>query len=287
MRGRAAPPPPRRLLLAPLLAALAGACLFGGEEEGPEEPLPGAGSDNLPVVDDVGPFDPAEAVDDDDEALVELGQADDTTDQDPYADEPTPAEDPANQGGGQDEQDRGAPDARRADASREGDGEPRARAAAAHERDAAGQPVDEGAGEPPRARADEDEAIGSVGPVDPAENERAQGKEAEALEGEDVAGPREVAALEERRRLAHEQAQAGDDRAAKAELASNPPAEEPGELESTAWTLVDLLAEGLLVGLLAGGVTLLVLFSRSHPRIVGAVALALLLAGAYLWMQSA
>ena len=65
--------------LAGLTLALCASCPGLGFEEEPFEGSPTASSDRLPVVDDVGPFDPSEAVDDDDGAVV-LADTDDPTD---------------------------------------------------------------------------------------------------------------------------------------------------------------------------------------------------------------
>jgi hypothetical protein len=74
----------RLLPLAAVLAACA-ACTFLGFEEQSFEGGPADSSDRVPVVDDVGAFDPSEAVDDDD-GPVPLADTDDPTDRDPFDD---------------------------------------------------------------------------------------------------------------------------------------------------------------------------------------------------------
>jgi hypothetical protein len=75
-----------RLLLALAAIGLASSCPLLGSEEEPFEGSPAEGEDRVPVVDDVGPFDPSEAVDDDDGAVV-LADTDDPTDGDAFRSE--------------------------------------------------------------------------------------------------------------------------------------------------------------------------------------------------------
>jgi hypothetical protein len=71
--------------LAGMALALCPSCgLLGSGEESFEGP-PSASSDRVPVVDDVGPFDPSEAVDDDDGSVV-LADTDDPTDGGAFSD---------------------------------------------------------------------------------------------------------------------------------------------------------------------------------------------------------
>ena len=84
--------------LAGMTLALCASCL--GFEEEPFEGAPSASADRVPVVDDVGPFDPSEAVDDDDGSVV-LADTDDPTDSGAFSD--TDAEGEAKTEGGENE----------------------------------------------------------------------------------------------------------------------------------------------------------------------------------------
>lgn len=77
---------PRRALLVVLAAGLCWACPLLGSEEEPVAEGPTESVDRIPVVDDTGPFDPSEAVDDDDGAVV-LDDTDDPTDAGAFSDE--------------------------------------------------------------------------------------------------------------------------------------------------------------------------------------------------------
>lgn len=217
------------LLLAPACALLPG----GAGEEPPSRDA--EGQEELPVVDDTGPFDPAEAVDDDDAPVVAVGTEKDPTDQDPFVDEPRPDEGRA---------DGESPAEERAEDEPEG-------RAAAH---AADEPTRTGTepGENERERADER----------PAGERVASPQEVRELE-------------EARTRKLEEIARAdGDDEEAKAELARNPPPEplpepDPIERAALAWVM-----EGLVLALVAGVLTALWRFARHYPKTVGAVALA-------------
>jgi hypothetical protein len=73
-------------LVAVLAAALCWACPILGHDEEPLAPGPVESEDRIPVVDEAGPFDPSEAVDDDDGDVV-LADTDDPTDASAFADE--------------------------------------------------------------------------------------------------------------------------------------------------------------------------------------------------------
>jgi hypothetical protein len=76
----------RNPLVAVLAAALCWACPILGHDEEPLAPGPVESEDRIPVVDETGPFDPSEAVDDDDGDVV-LAGTDDPTDGSAFADE--------------------------------------------------------------------------------------------------------------------------------------------------------------------------------------------------------
>ncbi len=81
-------------LLPAAALALCCSCPILGSDEEPPAGAPSASMDRVPVVDDVGPFDPSEAVDDDDGPVVLAGK-DDPTDQDAFEEDATEAADAA------------------------------------------------------------------------------------------------------------------------------------------------------------------------------------------------
>ena len=268
----------RLLPLLPLLAA-AHACALLPGRAGEERPAREAqAQEELPVVDDTGPFDPAEAVDDDDAPVVELGTEDDPTDQDPFVDEPKPNEGRAD-GQSPEEERREAEPVTSAGADARDDAndpvareEPRDEAAGRDEdqrgAEAAEKPP---AGTGPTAEHADDEPTRTG--TEPGENEREQA--AERPDDEHVASPAEVRELEAARsKRLEDLARAGrEDDDAKAELASNPPPEplpepDPIERAALAWVM-----EGLLLAAVAGVLTALWRLARHYPKTVGVVTL--------------
>jgi hypothetical protein len=87
----------RGLVLGNLALALCASCPMLESRQETFEGTPTQSEDRIPVVDDVGPFDPSEAVDDDDGA-VELADKDDPTDREAFSDTDGGAS-PASEGG--------------------------------------------------------------------------------------------------------------------------------------------------------------------------------------------
>lgn len=108
--------------------------------------------------------------------------------------------------------------------------------------------------------------------------------------GEDIATPAEVERRIERRRRRLEQiaAAGGSDREAKIALAHNPPAEDPGPGETSGWTAIDWVLEGVLLLLVATVLSGLIVLVRAFPKTVGLGLLAVtVLAALWVWSQSA
>jgi hypothetical protein len=209
-----------------LLAAawLAGGCsLFGrAEEAGPLE--------QLPVVADDQPFDPAQAVDDDDD-LERPWRGRTAQDQDAFA-----------------AADRDARTGRDATARRSD---------AADAAEASARSGDRG---------------------DTADSARAAAKvAAKRPPDEHVPSPQEVEALRagRRREVSAADSAPDGDAAAKARVARNPPAEPLGQAKPTAWTVRDYALEGVLLAVLAAGVTMLIALARRAPKTSLAIALAI------------
>ena len=226
------------LRCAAMLLALStsGCALFGATEEEPTE------LEELPVVADDRPFDPSQAVDDDDD--LEPWKTTDAQDADAFAGSNSKVTNRA----GRDSKETpasGARDRGTAAASAKADHSKADRSKA--DRSKAGAPKAD------TSKAGKDSAPGARVPGD-----------------EHVAGPREVEQKEQRRRdqFSRIDRERSDDGNAKAEFAANPPAEEVGKSKSTAWTLLDYSLEGTLLLIGASGITALIALARRFPRTV-------------------
>lgn len=236
--------------------ALVAACIGPTAEE-----RPGGSHPNLPVVDDVGPFDPSEAVDDDDEELAPFDVDKDPSDDEAFADEPEPDEPDRNEA-----QDAGALPADTAEAP-----SPEGRASAPS---SAASPENPTEAAPP-------EVVGDAG-----ENERAKDGEL-SPPGESIATPEQAQRLVEsrERELARSEQDGRDDDEVKVEIARNPPAEPIPRGKGMAWTLLDYVFETLLVVLAAAALTFIPWIARRHPRWIAGLALALALVAGFMWSQ--
>lgn len=223
----------RALLGGTLLALLCASCPLLGSEEEPFEGEP-ASADRVPVVDDVGPFDPSEAVDDDDGAVV-LADTDDPTDGAAFAEK--------------------APEESRA-----------SEAAAGTEAVEQAAPV-----EAAQTQAEGTEGEKTEGAENELADGESQEPGAP---GEAVAAPAEVEAREEERRQEVEQAEngPGDEDEKKAEIADNPPPEPLRESEGLPNEALDFVLETLVIAAGAALISAAVVFARTHPRVIlGAV----------------
>jgi hypothetical protein len=278
----------RRCVLV-LVGMLAPACSWLGASDIEPDAIA-----NLPVVDDDRPFDPSQAVDDDDDLERPWLRAEDEQEQDAFANDGTPAAEahPTETAAAAD-----AP-AQRGDAPRAGDAtsmmppsaastpgptsEP-ASPPAARERAAATKrtaPPAEGARagdvRSDDARADAKRTARTPrAPRDAKERPRDGEVGPQIPEDEHIATPEDVEALRaERRRKLDELAAAKGDDDAKLALARNPPPEPIGKSKSTAWTVTDYALEGVLLAVAAGVVAGAWTLARSFPKSVASVVVA-------------
>ncbi len=213
--------------------ALASGCALLGEQE--MEAM-----ERLPVIADDRPFDPSQAVDDDDDLERPWHGTGDTEDADAFAaEQPVPADERAQPASARREH-----RAHAADASARGGGD----AAASR------------SSPPAAARAPDREVAAKPG--------QALGRD------ERIATPAEVDAQREQRRREHaaSNSAASGDAEAKTRLASNPPAEAIGDPKPTAWTIVDYALEGVVIAAGALAVSLLVTLARRAPKTALAIA---------------
>lgn len=232
--------------LRPLLSVFLVGCgiLASGDTESPKD---------LPVVDDRGPFDPREAVDDDDQAGAEqLLTKEDAIDEPPFADS-----EPAKESAHPDPSDEGDPAAAPEEEPSTGGADAAANGSAppAEEKPADEKPAEEPAA--PEKTAGEEKR--EPPPEPDFENQP---------EGEHVASPEEVAKLVEERRERMEEIRESspDDAKAKVELARNPPPEDPGEGEPMVWTLADVFLESLLVAAASAAIAAAWTFGHRFPK---------------------
>lgn len=216
-------------------------------------------SEYLDVVDDEGPFDPAEAVDDDDEVVDDPGAEKGDS-------EDGPATPGATEAGTPRELDQGttALDADSGPAPKS-----ESRGPSESERDSEPPERDPPSVKPaqlPRSTSEADgPESGEDGDPNDEEDEAVLSDEAPS---EDVASTQEVQDEEQRRAAAEERANESsrEDDALKRKLASNPEPEDPGAAEDTPSAVFDLAAEVLILLVLALPFTLLVSGLRALPK---------------------
>ncbi len=261
-------------ICASIVIAWLAACAGPGNE-----PEPGTSSrEDLPVVDDQGPFDPSEAVDDEDGQVIEELGSNAPQDQEAFADEPDPDQTSTQLAQAPKSADEAGANGKTSQEDDSNHEQTRSEQNNSTGEDEAGQA--DVPGDLQNAEEGEPQATGS-------QEVAAASTEDPSPEGETIATEREIAELRQAREQALDQADqaSGDDRERKTELAFNPTPDPIEFGDERIPTFVDIALEALLVLVLAAGLTSFVRLGAHFPRTSMLAGALLLGAGIYIALQ--